>query len=401
METNEHHAEDAKSAKGFIFENTLRHSRPLREAKKLRVGFVPLTDCAPLVMAQELGLYKKFGVNVELSRELGWATVRDKIIHGELDAAHAPAAMPVAATLGLGSVPCECQTALILNLNGNAITLSNELWKRGVRDGKTLRDEIIRSRREKIYTFGAVFPFSSHRHLLRKWFAAHGIDAERDVRIVIVPPPQMVANLKAGNLDGFCVGEPWNSVAVQSRAGWIAATSSELDALHPEKALMVRADFAASRHEEHIALVAALLEACEFCDAPANHARIAATLARPEYVGVSADSLRHGIDGAMDFGHDTGRAVSDFCIFHRDHANEPSGDKAAWAMELIRASGLCPQPSALNFAAAKKIFRPDIFESASQLRSSTNKKEISRAGRNGRNEENSPDESFAALATFA
>ena len=322
-------------------------------------------------MAQELGLYKKYGLNVVLSRELGWATIRDKVIHKELDAAHALAAMPVAATLGLGSVPCDCLTALVLNLNGNAITLSNDLWKRGVRDGKTLREEIIRSRREKTYTFGAVFPFSSHRHLLRRWFSAHGIDPDRDVRIVIVPPAQMVANLKTGNLDGFCVGEPWNSVAVQSRVGWIAATSAELDALHPEKVLMVRADFAASRREEHIALVAALLEACEFCDQPENHEHIIETLAQPQFVGAAEDSLRHGIDGDMDFGHGTERALGHFCIFHRHGANEPSGDKAAWALDLIRASGLCPQPSAINFAFAKKIFRPDIFEKAAALKQST------------------------------
>ncbi len=321
-------------------------------------------------MAQELGLYKKFGLNVELSRELGWATIRDKVIHKELDAAHALAAMPIAATLGLGSIACDCLTALVLNLNGNAITLSNELWKRGVRDGKSLREEIIRSRREKTYTFGAVFPFSSHRHLLRRWFSSHGIDPERDVRIVVVPPPQMVANLKAGNLDGFCVGEPWNSVAVQARGGWIAATSVELDARHPEKVLMVRSDFAASRHEEHLALVAALLEACEFCDAPENHERIIETLAQPQFVGVAANSLRHGIDGEMDFGQGTERMLNDFCIFHRDHANEPSGDKAAWALELIRASGLCPQPSVINFAFARKFFRQDIFEKATALRHS-------------------------------
>jgi ABC-type nitrate/sulfonate/bicarbonate transport system substrate-binding protein len=374
MESN---GQPAAAAKEFISEKTLRPARPLPAAKKaaLRVGFVPLTDCAPLVMAQELGLYKNYGLNVVLSRELGWATIRDKIIHRDLDAAHALAAMPVAATLGLGSVASDCLTALVLNLNGNAITLSSDLWKRGVRDGKTLREEIIRSRREKTYTFGAVFPFSSHRHLLRRWFSAHGIDSERDVRIVIVPPPQMVANLKAGNLDGFCVGEPWNSVAVQARTGWIAATSAELDALHPEKVLMVRADFAASRSEEHIALVAALLEACEFCDAPENHERIIATLARPEYLGVSADSLRHGIAGAISFGHDTERTVGDFCIFHRDNANEPSGEKAAWALELVRASGLCPQPSAINFAGAQKIFRADIFEAA---------RAASRQGRGGR-----------------
>jgi len=337
----------------------------------LRLGFVPLTDCAPLVMAQELGLFKKFGLRVELSRELGWATIRDKIIHGELDAAHALAAMPMAATLGLGSIPCDCLTALILNLNGNAITLSNDLWKRGVRDGKTLREEIVRSRREKIFTFGVVFPFSSHRHLLRRWFAAHGIDSERDVRIVVVPPPQMVANLKAGHLDGFCVGEPWNSVAVQSRAGWIAATSLELDAQHPEKVLMVRGDFAANRNEEHIALVAALHEACEFCDQPENHEQIIETLARPEFIGVSENSLRHGIVGVIDFGHGQERTVNGFCVFHRDNANEPGGDKAVWTLDLIRASGLCADISVLNNKLIRRIFRTEIFDQAVQLRGVT------------------------------
>lgn len=339
--------------------------------KGLQLGFVPLVDCAPLVMAHELGLFKQFGLRVELSRELGWATIRDKVIHRELDAAHALAAMPIAATLGLGSVPCDCLTALVLSLNGNAITLSNNLWKRGVRDGKTLREEIIRSRREKTYTFGVTFSFSSHRHLLRRWLASQGIDADRDVRIVVVPPPQMASNLKAGNLDGFCAGEPWNSVAVQSQAGWVVATSAELDPLHPEKVLMVRSDFAAKRNEEHVALVAALLEACEFCDRPENHAQVIETLARPEYVGVTEESLRHGIEGVIDFGHGRQRAVRDFCIFHRDGANEPSGDKAAWALQLVRDSGLCPEPSAINFAFAKKIFRPDIFEKAATLSRTT------------------------------
>jgi ABC-type nitrate/sulfonate/bicarbonate transport system substrate-binding protein len=347
-------------------------ARPVRSAsRKLRLGFVPLTDCAPLVMAQELGLFKKYGLSVALSRELGWATIRDKIIHRELDAAHALAAMPMAITLGLGSIACDCLTALVLNLNGNAITLSNDLRQRGVRDGKSLREEIIRSRRDKTYTFGVVFPFSSHRHLLRHWFATHGIDAERDVRIVVVPPPQMVTNLKAGHLDGFCVGEPWNSVAVQSRVGWIAATSSDLDARHPEKVLLVRREFAVKRGEEHVALAAAVLEACEFCDQPENHDQVVCALARPEYIGAPESALYHGISGALDFGHGDQRVVSDFCVFHRDGANEPSSDKAAWALDLVRSSGLCPQPSDISFAVGRKTFRPDIFEQAVSLRNST------------------------------
>jgi ABC-type nitrate/sulfonate/bicarbonate transport system substrate-binding protein len=335
----------------------------------LRVGFVPLTDCAPLVMAGELGLFRKFGLRVELEREIGWASVRDKIIYGELDAAHALAAMPVVATLGLGSIACECLTALVLNLHGNAITLSKDLWTRGVRDGRTLREEIQRSRREKMFTFGVVAPFSSHRHLLRKWFASHGIDPEHDVRLVVVPPSQMVSNLKAGNLEGFCVGEPWNSVAVQSRAGWCVATSAELDPGHPEKVLMVRREFAAKRGSEHIPLLAALLEACAYCAAPEHREHVIATIARFEIVGVPAAIMKRGMSGEIEFTRGVIRTIPDFCVFHGHDANEPSGDKAAWTLELVRASGLCAEPSALNFNLGRRVFRADIFDQAVRLAS--------------------------------
>ncbi len=340
--------------------------------RMLRLGFVPLADCAPLVMAHELGLFRKYGLNVALQRQLGWATVRDKLIHGELDAAHALAAMPFAATLGLGSVACDCLTALVLNLNGNAITLSSDLWKRGIRTAAMLRAEIGRLRRQKTFTFGIVSPFSSHNYLLRSWLSAAGIHPDRDVRIVVVPPPQMVINLRAGHLDGFCVGEPWNSVAVEERAGGCAAVSAELQPNHPEKALMVRRDFAEARSEEHLALVAALLEACEFCDAPENRERLVSVLARPEYVGVSAEALRRGFEGRFDFGTGTLRAVQDFTVFHRHDANDPSGEKAAWVLQLIRAGGLCPEPAALNFALGRSVFRADLFEKAVRLRGSTN-----------------------------
>lgn len=332
--------------------------------RKLRVGFVPLTDCAPLVMAHELGLFRKFGLDVMLSRELGWATIRDKVIHGELEAAHAVAGLPVAATLGLGSIPCDCLTALVLNLHGNAITLSNELWKSGVRDGATLRAEINRLRREKAFTFGVVHTFSSHNFLLRDWLKASGIHPDHDVRIVVVPPPQMAANLKAGNLDGFCVGEPWNSAAIQSRAGWCAATSAELAPGHPEKILMVRRDFAEERDEEHLALIAALLEACKFCDAPDNREQIIATLAQPAYVNVPAGVLRCGFSAEFDFGHGEVRSIPNFNVFHRHNANEPSADKAAWILQRLRTSGLCADASMLNVGLGQRVFRKDIFARA-------------------------------------
>lgn len=335
---------------------------------ELRVGFVPLADCAPIVMAQELGLFRRYGLNVVLHRELGWATVRDKIIHGELDAAHALAAMPVAATLGFGSIQCDCLTALVLNLNGNAITLSEQLWKNGVRDGVGLREEIMRLRHQKTFTFGVVSLFSSHNYLLRNWLISARIHPDRDVRIVVVPPPQMAINLKAEHLDGFCVGEPWNSVAVQAKAGWCVAASAELEPGHPEKILMVRSDFAGNRAREHLTLVAALMEACEFCDAPENRERLIATLSRPEYVGAPAAALRRGFEGRFDFGHGNIRTVPDFNIFHRDQANEPSGEKAAWVLQRIRSSNLCAKPSQIDFALARRVFRLDLYEKALQLR---------------------------------
>ena len=337
----------------------------------LRLGFVPLTDCAPLVMAQELGLFKKYGLRVALSRELGWATIRDKVIHGELDAAHAVAGMPIAATLGLNSAACDCLTALVLNLHGNAITLSQNLWNRGVRDGATLRAEIARTRGEKTFTFGVVYSFSSHHYLLRNWLTAAGIQPDRDVRIVVVPPPQMVSNLKAGHLDGFCVGEPWNSVAIRAGEGSVVAVSVELDPYHPEKVLMVRREFADKHESEHLALIAALLEACAFCDNPKNHEQIISVLARPDFVNVPAELLRCGLSGQFDFTRGEGRSISDFCIFHRHDANEPSADKAGWVLRNLRTSGLCKDPASLNAALGRKIFRADIFAAAQRLQTSS------------------------------
>ena len=333
----------------------------------LRLGFVPLTDCAPLVMAREQGLFLKHGLRVELRRELGWATIRDKVVYRELDAAHAVAGMPFAATLGLASVPCDCLTALVLNLHGNAITISHELWKRGVRNGTALRDEIVRLSTARTLSFGIVYPFSSHNFLLRAWLAAAGINPDRDVRIVVVPPPQMVPNLKAGHLDGFCVGEPWNSVAVQSGAGWCIAASAELAPGHPEKVLMTRRDFAEKRQSEHLALVAAVLEACAFCQDPANHTHIASILARPEYVGVPAKALEPGLHGDLDFGQGEIRRVADFNIFHGSDANEPSPEKAAWVLGHLRQTGRVRDSATLNAALGRRVFRADLFHNALRL----------------------------------
>jgi len=335
------------------------HTQPIR------LGFVALADSAPIVMAQELGLFARHGVEVEIHREVGWATIRDKILYGELDAAQAPAGLLVAASCGLGSIQADCLTGLVLNLQGNAITLSNALWDRGVRDGATLRRAL--SCESRVHTFGVVHAYSAHSCLLRTWLRAHDIEPERDVQIVVVPPAQVHANLKAGHLDGYCVGEPWNSMAVLSRTGWCVQTSADLAPRHPEKVLMVQRRFAERMEREHLALIAALAEACAFCAKPANRERVIETLAQGPYVAAPIQALRMSLGGSFDFGHGRVEKLSGFHIFAGDGANDPSPDKAQWVIRSLLASGLLPDPGALPAERAAACFRSDIFHQATQL----------------------------------
>ena len=332
----------------------------------LQVGFVPDLDCAPVVVAQESGLFEKYDLRVELQRETRWATIRDKIIHGELDATHAPATLPFIMNLGLESDQCACVAGMVLSLQGNAITVSRELWEEDVRDAETLRDRVYRNWGRRTYTFGVVFPYSPPYFLLRQWLKSGGIVPHREVRIVIIPPAQMFPTLKLGYIDGFCAGEPWTSLAVEAQVGGCVASSAELAALHPEKALMVRRDFAVERASEHERLVAALLEACAFCDQPKNHPLLAEILARPQFVNAPAECLRRSLTrtpgpGAAD------TVAGGLNIFCRHHANDPTDDKAAWIVnrvyELMEQS-ILKFPSVSRAPVVKNVFRRDIFERA-------------------------------------
>ncbi len=349
------------------FSNRLMRKKSTSPRRTVRLGFVALSDCAPIVMAHELGLFAKYGVNVELRREVGWATIRDKIIYGELEAAHAPAGLVVAASCGLGSIQRECLTGLVISLNGNAITLSQSLWKQGVRDGKTFREQVVRG--ERLYTLAVVHPYSAHSILLRNWLRQHRIDPERDVQIVVVPPAQVHANLKAGHLDGYCVGEPWNSLAVLSKLGWCVSTSEELASRHPEKVLMVRKDFAETAEHEHLAVIAALLEACEFCQQVENRERLLEMLAQPQYVGAPIQALRMGMAGTFDYGNGRVEKHSSFHIFAGEDVNAPTLDKAEWVVRNLITAGIAKDPSLVPVERASEWFRTDIFAQASQLTS--------------------------------
>lgn len=332
---------------------------------RIRIGFIPLTDAAPILVAQAHGLFKKRGLEVELSREVGWATVRDKIIYRELDAAHAVAPMIVAATLGLGCLATPCLTAHVLNAHGNAITLSTALWKRGVRDAITLRDEIQRTRHERLLVFGVVFGCSAQHIILRDWLRGAQIDPDREVRIVVVPPPQLHRNLAAGTIDGYCVGDPWNSLAVREKTGWIAATSAELAPGHPEKAFMVREDFAASRAEEHLALVKALQEAAELCDEPDFRPELAKLLSRPEFINLPARLLAPALVGPLDPGGGRDPLPADNYIrFSRHDAHVPTPLRAQWMIDGLLRHGVIAKGAQPPADLARRVFRSDLCSQA-------------------------------------
>jgi ABC-type nitrate/sulfonate/bicarbonate transport system substrate-binding protein len=343
-----------------------RPTKPIASSRALRLGFIALNDAAPLIVAQEMGFFQRHGLRTTLCREVGWATIRDKIIYHELDGVHALGAMVLSTTLGLNCPATPCVTAFVMNTNGNALTLSTELWDLGVRDAATMRDEIVRSRRERDYVFGVVFAHSSHHIHLCDWLSRAGVNPQKDVRIVVVPPPQLFRNLVAHTIDGYCVGDPWNSLAVREQMGWCPATSLDLDPGHPEKVFMVRADFAERHPGEHLALVAALAEAAALCDDPAYRSELAHLLSRPEYLNVPERVIASSLAGPFEDGR--GRTIegADFIQFHRDGANDPTPAKAAWLIAGLNRHQLIPAGVTIPADLAVQTFRTDLHQLACQ-----------------------------------
>ena len=332
-------------------------------ARPLRVGFLALTDAAPLFIARQQGFFARRGLEVELCREVGWATIRDKVVYGELDAAHALAPMLWAAQLGLGCGATDVCTGLVLNLHGNAITLSNRLRSAGVRDAATLRAEALCRRGESKLTVGIVFPHSMHHVLLRQWLRDARLDPDRDVRIAVVPPAQMFRNLAAGTLDGYCVGEPWNTLAVQEGHGWCPAWSAALAPGHVEKVLMVRAQFAHQRAAEHAALIAAVAEAAAWCDEPQHREAVAELLSHPAHLNLPARVIAPALLGQFACGHGRVESVPDFHIFSRGDASVPTLARATTIQNELVSAGILPVKLATP-ALPKQLFREDLHRAA-------------------------------------
>ena len=337
--------------------NATRPDRPLR------LGFLALTDAAPLVVAQGRGCFARRGLKVELCREVGWATIRDKVIYGELDAAHAPAPMLWSAQLGLGCAPADVCTGFVFNLHGNAITLSTRLWQSGVRDAATLRTEALRRRGEQKLTFGIVFPYSMHQVLLQQWLKDARLDPACDVRIAVVPPAQMYRNLVAGTLDGYCAGEPWNTLAVQQGEGWCPAWSAALAPGHVEKVLMVRSGFAERHAADHGRLIAALAEATAWCDEPAHRAELATILSAPTYLDLPAQVIAPALLGRFASRPGVTESVPDFHVFSRGDANAPTPARAAILQNELLTAGLLPRTQ-LYPSLPRRLFREDLYREA-------------------------------------
>jgi ABC-type nitrate/sulfonate/bicarbonate transport system substrate-binding protein len=306
----------------------------LKRREPLRVGFLPVSDCAPLVYASETGLFAKYDLDVELCREASSTELRNKVIQGTLEAAQAPATLPFLANLERENDDGASVCAMVLSLQGNAITISRQLWEDGVRDGSSLKAQVHRLWGKKTFTLGVPATFSTEAILLNAWLKSSNADFHGGVRFAVVPPAQMFPTLKLGYIDGYCAGEPWSSMAVQAGVGVCVATSAELSPRHPQKVLMVRHGFALGRADEHERLIAALLEACAFCDVVGNRPMLSEMLAQSKYVNAPAECLNAGLVGPFKSGAD-GRGIFDLNIFHGQGANEPTDEKAAWMIDHL------------------------------------------------------------------
>ena len=351
------------------------------EKTQLDVGFVPLTDCAPLAAALEKGFFEQEGLAVTLRRQRSWAGIRDNLAVGVYDAAQLLYPMPLAMSLGVGGPVTPTVTALCLGLSGNAITLSHDLADQMARaaDQEKMVDDpdalapprdagplrsVIRQRREAgqpPLTFGIVFPTSTHHYEMRYWLESAGIDPDADLRLIVLPPPDMPAALRDGQIQGFCVGEPWNSFAVQRGWGRVMITKHQLWNNGPEKVLGVTRDWADRHPATHRALLRAIVGAARWCDDPGNRVELASLIAGPRYVDLPEDVVAQSLTGRLTYSQtQSPQPAPDFHVFHRYAANFPWTSHARWFLEqMVRAGQL--EPPTDPAAVAEAVSLTDVY----------------------------------------
>lgn len=333
------------------------------EKKEVKIGFIPLTDCASVVMASVLGIDKKYGIKIIPTKEASWAGVRDKLVNGELDCAHVLYGLVYGVHLGIGGPKKDMAVLMNLNNNGQAITLAKKLADKGAVNGAGLAKLMASEKRE--YTFAQTFPTGTHAMWLYYWLAANGINPMKDAKVITVPPPQMVANMRVGNMDGFCVGEPWNHRAIMDGIGVTAATTQEIWKDHPEKVLGTTAEFADKYPNTARAVTAAILEAGRWIDASlANKSQMAETIAAKSYVNTSVDAINQRILGRYQNGMGKTWDDPDHMKFYNEGAvNFPYLSDGMWFLTQHKRWGLLKEhPDYL--AVAKSINRIELYKQA-------------------------------------
>jgi nitrate/nitrite transport system substrate-binding protein len=333
------------------------------EKKEVKIGFIPLTDCASVVMASVLGIDQKYGVKIIPTKEASWPGVRDKLVNGELDFAHVLYGLVYGVHLGAGGPKKDMAVLMNLNHNGQAITLSKKLADKGATDGAGLAKLMAAEKRE--YTFAQTFPTGTHAMWLYYWLAAHGINPMKDAKVITVPPPQMVANMRVGNMDGFCVGEPWNHRAIMDGIGITATTTQDIWKDHPEKVLGTTGEYAKKYPNTCRAVTAAILEAGKWIDAGLqNKLKMAETIAEKSYVNTSVDAINQRILGRYQNG--LGKTWDDpnHMKFYNDGAvNYPYLSDGMWFLAQQKRWGLLKDhPDYLGVA--KAINQTAIYKDA-------------------------------------
>lgn len=367
------------------------------EKEELKFGFIKLTDMAPLAIAYEKGFFEDEGLYVTLEPQANWKVLLDRVISGELDGAHMLAGQPLGATIGFGT-QAHIITAFSMDLNGNGITVSNEIWEQMKQyvpkgaDGKPvhpikadyLKPVVEKYRAEgKPFNMGMVFPVSTHNYELRYWLAAGGIhpgyysktdisgQIKADALLSVTPPPQMPATMEAGTIYGYCVGEPWNQQAVFKGIGVPLITDYEIWKNNPEKVFGVSNEWAEKNPNTHLAVVKALIRAAQWLDENnnANRSEAVKILARSEYVGADAEVIANSMTGTFEYEKGDKREVPDFNVFYRYFATYPYYSDAIWYLSQMRRWGQIAEPKSDDWFKdiAKKVYRPDIYLKAAEM----------------------------------
>ncbi|MFZ5755841.1 MAG: CmpA/NrtA family ABC transporter substrate-binding protein [Pseudomonadota bacterium] len=335
------------------------------ELAEVTVGFIPLTDCASVVVASQMGFDKKYGIKINVSKEASWAGVRDKLMNGELHAAHVLYGLVYGVHLGIGGQQKDMAVLMCLNRNGQAITLANQLREKGVKDGPSLKKEILANPRE--YTFAQTFPTGTHAMWLYYWLAANGVNPLKDVKTIVVPPPQMVANMRVGNMDGYCVGEPWGARAIYDRIGFTVTTTQDIWQDHPEKVLGCTAAFVQQYPNTARAMVAAILDAAKYIDEQKNRAEVAKLIAGKAYVNAPEDVILGRFLGDYDNGIGKKWKDPNYMKFSDGGAvTFPYLSDGMWFMTQHKRWGLITSdPDYL--AVAKKVNQIDLYKDAAAM----------------------------------